>query len=122
MIKIRPENMIYFITVCGFFIGMMFSIVNTLDPVDIILYTLEITLFFYLLSHVAVMNFSQADEEGRRVFNRKEYENVSAYFIHEIEEREARMGILLRPEEEVVQSQVVKRKKRHDGSDKKEAS
>ncbi len=120
MIKLRSENIIYFVTVCGFFIGFMFCIVSMNEPTDILLYTLEITLFFYLLAHIAVMSFINTEASDSYIFNRKEYENVSSYFVHEIEERESKMDILLRPVEEEIP--VTKRKKRRDGSYKKKAA
>lgn len=121
MIKIRPENIIYFVTVCGFFIGLMFCVVSMDEPTDILLYTLEITLFFYLLSHIAVMNFIDTKDAGKNIFDREQYEDISSYFVHEIEDRESRMGTLLKRVEKV-QPQVIKRKKRHDGSHKKKAA
>lgn len=117
----RSENIIYFITVCGFFIGFMFCIINMDEAIDILFYTLEITLFFYLLAHVAVMNFIDVNFAHTKIFNQKEYEDVSSYFVHEIEERENRMGILLKPLD-VSEPQVIRRKKRHDGSYKKKAA
>ncbi len=121
MIKVRSENIIYFVTVCGFFIGFMFCIVNINEPTDILFYTLEITLFFYLLAHVAVMNFVDVESSGQHKFKHSEYEDISSYFIREIEEREEKMNILLRPLKKDA-PQVVRRKKRHDGSYKKKAA
>lgn len=121
MIKIRPENIIYFVTVCGFFIGFMFCIVSMYEATDILFYTLEITLFFYLLAHVAVMNFVDVESSKNKIFNQKEYEDVSSYFVREIEERESKMGILLKPLD-INESHVVRRKKRHDESYKKKAA
>lgn len=121
MIRIRPENMIYFLTACGFFIGLMFCIINMSEPIDIILYTLEITLFFYLLSHVSVMNFTDSGNNTQKFFRKQEFEDVSEYFINEIENRENRMDVLLRPDKSVTPPSG-KRKKRHDRADKKKAA
>ncbi len=95
MIKLRAENVIYFVTVCGFFIGLMFCVVNMEDPFDILFYTLEITLFFYLLAHVAIMNFMDIENLGKKIFDHKEYEDVSSYFINELEAREDVMENLI---------------------------
>lgn len=54
---VKSENFIYFFTTCGFFIGLMFSILNFSEPEEILFYTLEITLVFYLIIHVAVISF-----------------------------------------------------------------
>ena len=93
--KISPNNFIYFFTVCGFFIGLIFTIINFTMPEDIILYTAEITLFFYLFIHVVIMNFVDIKRFGVSLFNKKEYEEVSEYFISELDFREKRMDALL---------------------------
>ena len=92
---IRPENFIYFFTVCGFFIGLIFSVINFIQPEDIILYTAAITLFFYLFIHVVVMNFVDIRRFGLELFNKKEYEEVSEYFVSELDVREKKMDSLL---------------------------
>jgi glucan phosphoethanolaminetransferase (alkaline phosphatase superfamily) len=92
---VSPNNFIYFFTVCGFFIGLIFTIINFSMPEDIVLYTAEITLFFYLLIHVAIMNFVDIKRFGITLFNKKEYEEVSEYFISELDSREKRMDALL---------------------------
>ena len=93
--KISPNNFIYFFTVCGFFIGLIFTIINFTMPEDIILYTAETTLFFYLFIHVAIMNFVDIKRFGVSLFNKKEYEEASEYFISELDFREKRMDALL---------------------------
>ncbi len=90
-----PNNFIYFFTVCGFFIGLIFTIINFSMPEDIILYTAEITLFFYLFIHVIIMNFVDIKRFTVSIFNKKEYEDVSEYFVSELDSREKRMDALL---------------------------
>ena len=85
---VKSENFIYFFTVCGFFIGLMFSILNFSEAENILFYTFEITLFFYLTIHIAVMNFFDFSRIGKLVFNKVEHENISEYFIHELDNRE----------------------------------
>ncbi len=92
---ISPNNFIYFFTVCGFFIGLIFTIINFSMPEDIVLDTAEITLFFYLFIHVVIMNFIDIKRFGNTLFNKKEYEEVSEYFISELDTREKRMDSLL---------------------------
>lgn len=91
----RSENFISFFTVCGFFVGLIFSVFNTQDPFDLLMNTLGITLFFYLLIHIAVMNFMDVHQAGKRLFDHRQYEEISAYFIHELQEREKRMESLM---------------------------
>jgi len=92
---ISPNNFIYFFTVCGFFIGLIFSILNFTLAEDILLYTAEITLFFYLFIHIIIMNFIDIKKFGVSIFNKKEYEEVSEYFVSELDGREKRMDSLL---------------------------
>lgn len=92
---VKSENFIYFFTVCGFFIGLAFSVLNFSEPEEILFYTLEITLVFYLIIHVAVMNFFDLERMGTYIFNKKEHENIGDYFIHELENREKVMDNLL---------------------------
>lgn len=92
---ISPNNFIYFFTVSGFFIGLIFSIMNFSLPEDILLYTAEITLFFYLFIHLVIMNFVDVKRFGTNLFNKKGYEEVSEYFISELDGREKRMDSLL---------------------------
>lgn len=93
---IRLDNIISFITVCGFFIGLMFCVVNVQEPTDILLYTLEITLFFYLLAHVVVMNFVSVRSLSEHAFNTNKHEETSTHFIDAIEDRESKIQILLK--------------------------
>lgn len=92
---VKSENFIYFFTISGFFIGLMFSILNFSEPEEILFYTLEITLVFYLIIHVAVMNFFDLDRIGKMVFNKQEHESIGEYFIQELDSREKVMDTLL---------------------------
>ncbi len=92
---ITPNNFIYFFTVCGFFIGLIFSIINFILPEEILLYTLEITFFFYLFAHVLIMNFIDVKRFELKLFDKKEYEKVSEYFGFELDSREKTMDALL---------------------------
>lgn len=92
---IHTDNFIYFFTVCGFFIGLIFTILNFSLPEDIVLHTIGVTLFFYLFIHVVIMNFVDIRRFSHTLFNKKEYEEVSEYFISELDAREKRMDALL---------------------------
>ena len=92
---VKSENFIYFFTICGFFIGLIFSILNFDEPEHILFYTLEITLVFYLIIHVAVMNFFDFSRMGKTVFNKQDHESIGDYFIQELDSREKVMETLL---------------------------
>lgn len=120
---ISSENFIYFFTVCGFFIGLVFSLLNFTQAEDFILYTAEITLFFYLFIHVVVMNFVDIKRYSKALFNKKEYEDISDYFVSELDSREKRMDSLLlevekmnQKYEEAIKSSVRKKKIKKDGA------
>ncbi|MFK5880848.1 MAG: hypothetical protein QM482_01430 [Sulfurospirillum sp.] len=92
---LQTENFIYFFTVCGFFIGIIFSILNFSSPGDILLYTSGITLFFYLFVHIVAINFVDFSRFGRMIFDKKEHEEISDYFIKELDARENRLDSML---------------------------
>jgi len=92
---LQTENFIYFFTVCGFFIGLMFSVLNFSDPGDILLYTGGITLFFYLFVHIVAINFVDFSRFGKMIFDKKEHEEISDYFIRELDIRENKLDSML---------------------------
>jgi len=92
---LRVENFIYFFTVCGFFIGFVFSIVNFNDPMYILFYTFLITLFFYLLIHLSIASFLDIKSLSKNIFDKSRYEEVSDYFIYELESREKKINSLV---------------------------
>jgi hypothetical protein len=93
---LQTENFIYFFTVCGFFIGVIFSVLNFSNASDILIYSGGITLFFYLFIHIIAINFVDYSKIGKMMFDKKEYEAISDYFIKELDTRENRMdGMLL---------------------------
>ena len=92
---LQIENFIYFFTACGFFIGLMFSIVNFSAPGDILLYSGGITLFFYLFIHVIAINFIDFSRFGNNIFDKKGHEEMSDYFIKELDIRESKLDTML---------------------------
>jgi hypothetical protein len=92
---LQTENFIYFFTVCGFFIGVVFSVLNFSNASDILLYSGGITLFFYLFIHIVAINFVDYARIGKMMFDKKEYEEISDYFIKELDSRENKMDAML---------------------------
>ncbi len=92
----RSENYVAFFTVCGFFIGMIFSMVKYDDALDFLLATFTITLFFYLFIHVVLIFFLSAKEVEDNLFDTKDYESSSNGQIAEIKEREDKITALLK--------------------------
>ncbi len=121
---VKSENFIYFFTICGFFIGLIFSILNFDEPEQILFYTLEITLVFYLIIHVAVMNFFDFNRIGKTVFNKQDHENIGDYFIQELDAREKVMDTLLGSIEQMNQKyeKIMKGQTNSDESTHKQAA
>ena len=92
----RSENYVAFFTVCGFFIGMIFSIVKFDEALSFLLSTLTITLFFYLFIHVVLIFFLSAKEIEDNLFNTKDFESISNGQIAEIKKREDKITALLK--------------------------
>ena len=97
----RIENFIYFFTICGFFIGLVFSIINFNDPMYILFYTFLITLFFYLLIHLSIASFLDIKSLSKNIFDKSKYEEVSDYFIYELENREKKINSLVNVTENI---------------------
>jgi len=121
---VKSENFIYFFTICGFFIGLIFSILNFDEPEQILFYTLEITLVFYLIIHVAVMNFFDFNRIGKTVFNKQDHESIGDYFIQELDAREKVMDTLLGSIEQMNQKyeKIMKGQTHSDESTHKQAA
>ncbi|ANE33596.1 hypothetical protein [Campylobacter hyointestinalis] len=91
----KTDNFIAFFTVCGFFMGLVFVILKATDPTELVLYTLLITLFFYLMVHIVIMNYVDANKIGEKYFNKEEYEDVNNYLIDELGLREKRIESII---------------------------
>ncbi|ASQ29917.1 putative membrane protein [Campylobacter avium LMG 24591] len=95
-----PENFVAFFLVCGFFIGLAFSIVSIEDAFDIVFFTLLITFLFYILIHVSIMFFVDVNKISGRIFNKASYENSSNDIINSLSIKERKMEHLLQKLEE----------------------
>ncbi len=92
----RSENFVAFFTVCGFFIGTIFSIVKFDSVEGFFLGTLTITFFFYLFIHVVLIFFLSTKSVDDAYFDKKEYELNVNNQIGEIKEREDTITALLK--------------------------
>jgi len=91
----RPENYVAFFTVCGFFIGLVFSIASVDEAFDILMTTLFITFMFYVFVHIAIMNFIDMSKFRGKFFDKHEYEKTSNNIINDLAIREKRMETIL---------------------------
>jgi len=93
---LRSENFVAFFTVCGFFIGLIFSILKFNAIEDILFYSVTITLFFYLFIHVVLIFYLAVMDQQISFFNKEEFEEGCNLQIREIKQRENRIDAMLR--------------------------
>lgn len=92
----KADNFIAFFTTCGFFIGVMFVIIKISDPIEMVIYTLLITFFFYLVIHLAIMNYIKVSKQSFNLFfNKERHEEINDKLIAELSMRERRMENIL---------------------------
>ncbi len=82
------ENFVYFFTVQGFFVGIIFGVLKSFDASGLFLYTFFITVFFYLFSHIIIALYYQTLTARSYKFPRDEHERELDYYVKEINKRE----------------------------------
>ncbi len=82
------ENYVYFFTVQGFFIGIIFGILKSLDAEGLFLYTFFITAFFYLFSHIIIALYFKTIALKAHYFPKDVHERHLDLFVNEINLRE----------------------------------
>ena len=85
----RPENFIYFLTVCGFFIGLLFSIFEGFGPMMVFYITIGVTTVFYMIGlGSASMFVKYLDLRPDYHFYRDKKEEYLDKIVHALEKRE----------------------------------
>lgn len=82
------ENFVYFFTVQGFFVGIIFGILKSFDAEGLLTYTFLITIFFYLFSHVVVAMYFRTLTSKAYLFPKDLHERELDLFVKEINKRE----------------------------------
>ncbi len=82
------ENYVYFFTVQGFFIGIIFGILKSFDASSLFIYTALITIFFYLFSHIIIAFYYKTLTARSYNFARDRHESDLDIFVKEINKRE----------------------------------
>lgn len=82
------ENFVYFFTVQGFFIGIVFGILKSFNAEGLLVYTFLITGFFYLFSHVIVAFYYKTTIAKNYYFPKESHEKKLDLFVIEINKRE----------------------------------
>jgi hypothetical protein len=84
----RGSNFVSFLTVQGFFLGLIFGILQSESAESFLGYTVFITLFFYLFAHICVGFFFQSMVIKTHAFPKKSHEHNLDFFVREINKRE----------------------------------
>jgi len=85
----RGENFIYFATVSGFFIGIIYSIVTGLDFFDFLIATFLITAVFYIIALGGVALFIKfLDIKNIVFFDKRSIDEIINLQIKELEKSE----------------------------------
>ncbi len=82
------ENFVYFFTVQGFFVGIIFGILKSFDAEGLLTYTFLITTFFYLFSHVIIAMYFRTLTAKSYFFPKDLHERKLDLFVKEINKRE----------------------------------
>ncbi|MCD6432405.1 MAG: hypothetical protein J7L21_00035 [Sulfurimonas sp.] len=82
------ENFVYFFTVGGFFIGIIFGILKSFDAEGLFVYTFFITTFFYLFSHIVIALYYKTITGKVYFFPKELHEKDLDLFVKEINKRE----------------------------------
>ena len=82
------ENFVYFFTVQGFFVGIVFGILKSFDAEGLLVYTFFITTFFYLFSHIIIALYFRTLTAKAYNFPKELHEKELDMFVSEITKRE----------------------------------
>jgi len=82
------ENFVYFFTVQGFFVGIIFGILKSFNAEGLLVYTFFITIFFYLFSHVIIALYYRTITAKAYNFPKETHEAELDIFVKEINKRE----------------------------------
>ena len=83
------ENFVYFFTVWGFFVGLIFSILKSFNAEGLLTYTLSITAFFYLFSHLIIAFYYKTMSVKTYLFPKDVHEKNLDMYVTEIKKKEA---------------------------------
>jgi len=85
----RAENFIYFATVSGFFISILFGIIKDFDAFNLLFAVVFITSLFYIVALASISFFIKYTTFKQNVFfNKEEVEMVVDTQIKELEKKE----------------------------------
>ncbi len=103
------ENFVYFFTVQGFFVGIVFGILKSFDAEGLLLYTFFITTFFYLFSHVIIAFYFKTIAMKAYGFPKELHEKHLDIIVKEINRREKLIDAAAK-----ITDEAIKVNSRHD--------
>lgn len=84
----RGSNFVSFLTVQGFFFGIVFGILKSTSAENFLGLVLLITIFFYLFAHLCVGFYFQTLGAKAHPFPKNVHEHNLDFFVREINKRE----------------------------------
>lgn len=85
----QPNNFIFFFTVQGFMLGIVFGLLNTKTPEGLLFLAITITVVFYLFAHVSVAMYIKFVAAREQYFPKSDYEIVLDKYANEVAKRES---------------------------------
>jgi len=85
---VQPINFISFITVIGFFLGIIFSILSTNSAESMLLYSIIVSFAFYMIAHISISIYVRFIESKAQYFEKDFYETTLDQFVYELQKRE----------------------------------
>lgn len=113
------ENFINFFIVNGFFIGLLFSILKVDNPEEIVIYTIIVTLSFYIIALFSSSLFLKFFNFKESALQKEAYDDILDHYIGEIEKREKVASSIFEFFEEYQKDEDVQREKDKDDMKKK---
>ena len=116
--KIQPDNFVAFFTVCGFFLGLTFSVVSIEGAFEIIVFTILITFLFYMMIHISITVFINKESAISRIFDKEGCEMINDILITDLEKKEEKSRRIMDAiaEEKIeLQKMEAKEKRRKNG-------
>ncbi|OIP58074.1 MAG: hypothetical protein AUK54_00370 [Helicobacteraceae bacterium CG2_30_36_10] len=101
------ENFVYFFTVQGFFVGIIFGILKSFNAEGLLVYTFLITIFFYLFSHVIIAFYYRTMVAKSYYFPKDIHEKELDLFVDEINKREKLIDSVYKITEEAMNVNIV---------------
>jgi hypothetical protein len=84
----RGSNFVSFLTVQGFFIGIVFGVLKSTSPESFLGFVILITGFFYLFAHLCVGFYFHTLGVEAHPFPKNTHEHNLDFFVREINKRE----------------------------------